>query len=109
LHCRHHRQFSLMCKKKGFRGHLFLPTRPNSSVYQDFLQNILLELLRDMNLQTKIHLLFLHDGVPALFSSSKLRILEKYIPGTIERISWINMACLFPWFKSVRFLSLGCL
>ena len=41
----------------------FLPPHLTEAVYQDSLRNVLLELLGDMDLQTRIHLWFMHDGV----------------------------------------------
>jgi hypothetical protein len=42
----------------------FLRPRVTAAVYQGFLSNVLPELLHDVDLQTRIHLLFMHGGAP---------------------------------------------
>jgi hypothetical protein len=48
-------------------GRYFLPTRVIRAVYHDFSSNDLPELLQDVDSQTRIYLLFMHDGAPTLF------------------------------------------
>jgi hypothetical protein len=48
-------------------GPCFLPPCVTGAVYPDFLWNFLPELLQDVDLQTMIHLWFMHDGVPPHF------------------------------------------
>ena len=48
-------------------GTHFLPPRLTGAVYRDFLRNVLPELLQDVDLQTRIHLWFMHDGAPHIF------------------------------------------
>jgi hypothetical protein len=52
----------------GYRlpGCYFLPPPPplTGAVYEDFLQNFRPQLLQDVDLQTRIYLLFMHDGAP---------------------------------------------
>jgi hypothetical protein len=45
------------------RGPYFLPPHLTEAVYQDFLRDVLPELLGDLDLQTRIHLWFMHDSV----------------------------------------------
>jgi hypothetical protein len=47
----------------SLRGPYFLPLHLTEAVYQDFLRDILPELFGDMDLQTRIHLWFMFDGV----------------------------------------------
>ena len=44
-------------------------------------------------------------GCSDTFSSCSSGILEQHVSGTKDRTRWV---CSFPWFKSLRFLSLGC-
>ena len=49
------------------RGPYFLPLHLTEAVYQDFQRDVLPELLGDVDLQTRIHLWFMHDGIHPQF------------------------------------------
>jgi len=48
-------------------GPCFLPPCLTGAVYRNFLREVLPGLLEDVDLQTRIHLRFIHDGVPPHF------------------------------------------
>ena len=48
-------------------GALLSSTTSDWAVYHGFLRNVLPELLHDVDLQTGIHLRFMHDGAPPHF------------------------------------------
>jgi hypothetical protein len=48
-------------------GPYFLPPHLPGTGYHYFLQNILPELLQDVDVQTRIHLWFMHYGTPPHF------------------------------------------
>jgi hypothetical protein len=73
----------------------FLP-HLTEAFYHDFLGNVLLEPLHYVNLQTKIHLWFTHDGVPP-YLLLQFGILEQCVSGTVDRTRWTkNMTSYFP-------------
>lgn len=43
-------------------GSHFLPPRLTGTLHHEFLRNVLPEVLQGVDLQTRIHLWFLHDG-----------------------------------------------
>jgi hypothetical protein len=45
------------------KGTYFLPVYLTGAVYLDFLRNFLPELLQDVDMQTMVHLWFMHDQV----------------------------------------------
>lgn len=48
-------------------GPIFLPHRLTGALYHDLPRNFLSSLLQDVDLQTTIHLWFLHDALPPHF------------------------------------------
>ena len=58
----------------------FLPTRLTWAVYNDFLRNVLLELLEDVELQTGIHLWFVHGGARLHFLLTVQELLKNVFP-----------------------------
>ncbi|GFG40851.1 hypothetical protein Cfor_05350 [Coptotermes formosanus] len=70
------------CRYFGDRllGPYCLPPRLNGAVYHDFLRNFLPELLQDVDLQTRIHLWFKHDGAPQHFIVAFRKFLNNVFP-----------------------------
>jgi len=60
------------------RGTYFLLLHLTEALYQDFLRDVLLELLGDGDLQTRIHLWFMHDGVHPHFVLSVWEFLNMF-------------------------------
>ena len=82
-----------------------LPPRLTVALYHDFLQNFLPELLQYVDLLTRIHLRFMHDGAQPHFLLAVRECLKQRVSGKVDRTRWTNSpGCFFLWFK---FLSLG--
>jgi hypothetical protein len=61
-------------------GSYFLPPCLTGAVYHDFLQNVLPELLQDVDVQSGIHLWFMHDGAPPHFLLAVQQLLNSMFP-----------------------------
>jgi hypothetical protein len=70
-------------------GRYFLPPRVIGAVYHDFSRNDLPEMLKDVDSQTRIYLLFMHDGAPTLFFCTSVN-LEQPVAGQMDRKRWAN-------------------
>jgi len=66
------------------RGPYFLPPHLTEAVYQDFPRDVLPELLGDVDLQTRILLWFMHDGVDPHFVLAVWEFLNMF------RKQWIG-------------------
>jgi hypothetical protein len=66
-------------------------TTSDWAVYCDFLGNVLPELLQDVDLQTRIHLRFMHDGAPPNFLLAVWELLNNVFPsGAMDRTRWTS-------------------
>ena len=61
-------------------GLYFLQPRLTGAVYHYFPRNFLPELLKDVELQTRIHLWFVHDGAPPHFLLAVREFLNNVLP-----------------------------
>ena len=82
-------------------GRYFLPPRLTGAVYHDFSRNDLRGLLQDVDSQTRIYLLFGHDGDPTLYFSRR-QILNNVLPdkwiGRGGPTAWLDRSPdLGPW------------
>jgi hypothetical protein len=87
----------------------FIPPCLTGAVYQDFLWNLLPKLLKDVDLQTVLHLRLMQNGALPHFLLAVRKFLEQRISGSMDGTSWANnMVCSFPWFIFLQFIS-GCI
>jgi hypothetical protein len=61
-------------------GPYFLLPLLSGRVYHDFLRNVLPELLQDYDMQTRLHLWIMHDGVPPRFLFAVREFLNSVFP-----------------------------
>ena len=73
-------------------GPYFLPPCLTGAAYHSFLQNVLPELLQDVALQSRIHLLITHADAPPHFLLTVQEFLNNVFP---ER--WIGQSGLTAW------------
>jgi len=65
------------------------------------------QLFQDVDLQTSVHIWLMHDTAQAHFNFAIWKCLNVF-SGTMDKTRLTDsMACSFPWFESLRFLSLG--
>jgi hypothetical protein len=85
-------------------GPYFLSPRLTGAVCHDFLLHVLPELLQDLDLQTSIHMWFMHDGAPPHFILSVRKFWNKNISSAMDRTRCTNsMACWFRYLNSLHF------
>lgn len=73
-------------------GPYFLPDNLNGEAYEDFLRNSLYELIENVPLETRRHLVFQHDGCPAHFRITVRQYLNHQYPNR-----WIGRGGPIPW------------
>ncbi|XP_067214134.1 uncharacterized protein [Linepithema humile] len=88
-------------------GPYFLPPRLNGQTYAQFIENELPILLEDIPLQTRLRLIYQHDGAPAHYSRRTREILDARYPdrwiGRGGPINWparlpdLNVLDYFIW------------
>lgn len=67
----------------------FLPDTLNSEIYENFLRNNSVELLKDVLLANRVNMIFPHDGCSAHYDKSIRNLLVKWMKETVY-VSKIN-------------------